>query len=246
MFDFFPPLPYPLSMATKPVKGVKKSPAPTKKITELPDGPADQNGLTPRQLKILQVIKTAVEDQGYPPTMREIGEKAGLSSTASVTYQLQILEEKGWIRRDASRGRAIEITLPGQDGEAAPQDKTRLIPLVGRIAAGNPILAEQEVEEVLPLPESIVGKGDLFLLQVKGDSMIDAAICDGDYVVIRSQKNCEKGEIVAAMIDGEATVKTWSKKDGHFWLLPANDDYAPIPADNAEILGKVTAVLRSL
>ena len=231
-------------MATKPLKPAKKSP--TKKITELPDGPADQNGLTPRQLKILQVIKTAVEDQGYPPTMREIGEKAGLSSTASVTYQLQILEEKGWIRRDASRGRAIEITLPGQDGEAAPQDKTRLIPLVGRIAAGNPILAEQEVEEVLPLPESIVGKGDLFLLQVKGDSMIDAAICDGDYVVIRSQKNCEKGEIVAAMIDGEATVKTWSKKDGHFWLLPANDDYAPIPADNAEILGKVTAVLRSL
>ena len=230
-------------MATKPKKPAASS---TKKITELPDGPADQNGLTPRQLKILQVIKSAVEDQGYPPSMREIGEKAGLSSTASVTYQLQILEEKGWIRRDASRGRAIEITLPGQDGEAAPQDKTRLIPLVGRIAAGNPILAEQEVEEVLPLPESIVGKGDLFLLQVKGDSMIDAAICDGDYVVIRSQKNCEKGEIVAAMIDGEATVKTWSKKDGHFWLLPANDDYAPIPADNAEILGKVTAVLRSL
>ena len=230
-------------MATKPKKPAASS---TKKITELPDGPADQNGLTPRQLKILQVIKTAVEDQGYPPSMREIGEKAGLSSTASVTYQLQILEEKGWIRRDASRGRAIEITLPGQDGEAAPQDKTRLIPLVGRIAAGNPILAEQEVEEVLPLPESIVGKGDLFLLQVKGDSMIDAAICDGDYVVIRAQKNCEKGEIVAAMIDGEATVKTWSKKDGHFWLLPANDDYAPIPADNAEILGKVTAVLRSL
>ena len=230
-------------MATKPKKTASSS---SKKITELPDGPADQNGLTPRQLKILQVIKTAVEDQGYPPSMREIGEKAGLSSTASVTYQLQILEEKGWIRRDASRGRAIEITLPGQDGEAAPQDKTRLIPLVGRIAAGNPILAEQEVEEVLPLPESIVGQGDLFLLQVKGDSMIDAAICDGDYVVIRSQKNCEKGEIVAAMIDGEATVKTWSKKDGHFWLLPANDDYAPIPADNAEILGKVTAVLRSL
>jgi repressor LexA len=242
MFDFFLTLPYPLAMATKP----KKSPAQSKKISELPDGPADQHGLTPRQLKILQVIKTAVEDQGYPPSMREIGEKAGLSSTASVTYHLQILEEKGWIRRDASRGRAIEITLPGQDGEAAPQDKTRLIPLVGRIAAGNPILAEQEVEEVLPLPESIVGKGDLFLLQVKGDSMIDAAICDGDYVVIRAQKNCEKGEIVAAMIDGEATVKTWSKKDGHFWLLPANDDYAPIPADNAEILGKVTAVLRSL
>ena len=217
-----------------------------KPISELPDGPTDANGLTPRQLKILSVIKTAVEDQGYPPSMREIGQAAGLSSTASVTYQLQILEEKGWIRRDASRGRAIEITLPGQDGEAAPQDKTRLIPLVGRIAAGNPILAEQEVEEVLPLPESIVGKGDLFLLQVKGDSMIDLAICDGDFVVIRSQKDAQKGEIVAAMIDGEATVKTWSKKDGHFWLLPANDDYTPIPADNAQILGKVTAVLRSV
>ena len=217
-----------------------------KSVSELPDGPADANGLTPRQLKILSVIKKAVEDQGYPPTMREIGQAAGLSSTASVTYQLQILEEKGWIRRDAARGRAIEITLPGLDGEAAPQDKTRLIPLVGRIAAGNPILAEQEVEEVLPLPESIVGKGDLFLLQVKGDSMIDLAICDGDFVVIRSQKDAQKGEIVAAMIDGEATVKTWSKKDGHFWLLPANDDYAPIPADEAVILGKVTAVLRSV
>jgi repressor LexA len=217
-----------------------------KPLSELPDGPADANGLTPRQLKILSVIKTAVEDQGYPPSMREIGQAAGLSSTASVTYQLQILEEKGWIRRDASRGRAIEITLPGQDGEAAPQDKTRLIPLVGRIAAGNPILAEQEVEEVLPLPESIVGKGDLFLLQVKGDSMIDLAICDGDFVVIRSQKDAQKGEIVAAMIDGEATVKTWSKKDGHYWLLPANDNYAPIPADEAVILGKVTAVLRSV
>ncbi|MDA2997450.1 MAG: transcriptional repressor LexA [Actinomycetota bacterium] len=215
-------------------------------VTELPDGPADDNGLTLRQLKILSVIKKAVEDQGYPPSMREIGQAAGLSSTASVTYQLQILEEKGWIRRDASRGRAIEITLPGQDGEAAPQDKTRLIPLVGKIAAGNPILAEQIVEEVLPLPESIVGKGDLFLLQVKGDSMIDVAICDGDYVVIRSQKSAEKGEIVAAMIDGEATVKTWSKKDGHYWLLPANDDYTPIPADDAQILGKVTAVLRSV
>jgi repressor LexA len=217
-----------------------------KPISELPDGPTDANGLTPRQLKILSVIKTAVEDQGYPPSMREIGLAAGLSSTASVTYQLQILEEKGWIRRDASRGRAIEITLPGQDGEAAPQDKTRLIPLVGRIAAGNPILAEQEVEEVLPLPESIVGKGDLFLLQVKGDSMVDLAICDGDFVVIRSQKDAQKGEIVAAMIDGEATVKTWSKKDGHYWLLPANDNYAPIPADEAVILGKVTAVLRSV
>ncbi len=217
-----------------------------KALSELPDGPADDNGLTPRQLKILSVIKRAVENQGYPPSMREIGQAAGLASTASVTYQLQVLEEKGWIRRDAARGRAIEITLPGEDGHAAPQDKTRLIPLVGKIAAGNPILAEQIVVEVMPLPESIVGKGELFMLQIKGDSMIDVAICDGDYVVIRAQKSAEKGEVVAAMIDGEATVKTWSKKDGHFWLLPENDDYLPIPADDAVILGKVTAVLRSV
>ena len=198
------------------------------------------------QNKILHAINKHIQQVGYPPTMREISKLTMLSSAASVKYQLDILEEKGWIRRDASRGRAIEITLPGQDGQAAPQGKTRLIPLVGRIAAGNPILAEQEVEEVLPLPESLVGKGDLFMLQVKGDSMIDLAICDGDYVVIRSQKDAQKGEIVAAMIDGEATVKTWSKKDGHYWLLPANDDYAPIPGDDAVILGKVTAVLRSV
>lgn len=206
----------------------------------------EANRLSITQNRILIAIKKFIEKEGYPPTMREIGNMTSLSSTASVKYQLQILEEKGWIRRDASRGRAIEITLPGQDGEAAPQGKTRLIPLVGKIAAGNPILAEQAVEVVLPFPESLVGKGDLFMLQVKGDSMIDLAICDGDYVVIRSQKEAQKGEIVAAMIDGDATVKTWSKKDGRFWLLPANDDYAPIPADEAQILGKVTAVLREI
>jgi len=124
--------------------------------------------------------------------------------------------------------------------------KTHNVPLVGRIAAGGPILAEQNVEELFPLPASLVGEGDLFMLKVVGDSMIDAAICDGDYVVIRSQKDCNKGEIVAAMIDGEATVKTFTKKDGHIWLMPANDDYKPINGDNAEILGIVTAVLRSL
>ena len=119
-------------------------------------------------------------------------------------------------------------------------DRSRQIPLVGRIAAGGPILAEQHIEETFPLPESIVGSGELFMLKVVGDSMVDAAICDGDYVVIRSQKTCEKGEIVAAMIDGEATVKTFSRKDGHIWLLPANPSYQPINGDDCEILGKVT------
>jgi len=163
-----------------------------------------------------------------------------------VQYQLQALEKKGFIRRDPTRGRALEVLLPGENSEFVAPDKTRMIPLVGRIAAGGPILAEQTIEETFPLPESIVGQGELFMLKVVGDSMIDAAICDGDYVVIRSQKDCNKGEIVAAMIDGEATVKTFSKKDGHIWLLPANDDFAPINGDHCEILGKVTAVLRSV
>ena len=203
--------------------------------------------LTTRQVSILDFIKTSTESQGYAPSMREIGEAAGLNSPASVKYQLDILEEKGFIRRDADRGRAMEVVLPeSMSGESAHTDKTRFIPLVGSIAAGVPITADQQVEETLPLPESLVGKGDLFMLKVKGESMINAAICDGDYVVIRQQKDANNGEIVAAMIDGEATVKTFSRKSGHIWLLPANDDFAPIDGDQCEVLGIVTAVLRSL
>jgi len=166
-----------------------------------------------------------------------------------VKYQLEVLEEKGWIRRDPTRGRALEILLPESDEvsvEESSMDQMRAVPLVGRIAAGGPILAEQSIEETFPLPASLVGQGELFMLKVVGDSMIDAAICDGDFVVIRAQKTCEKGEIVAAMIDGEATVKTFSRRDGKIWLLPANPNFSPIPGDNAEILGKVTAVLRSV
>ena len=200
-------------------------------------------GLSPRQSEILSVIQESMKDHGYAPSMREIGAAVGLTSTASVKYQLEILEAKGFIRRDESKGRALELT-PEEHG--APVDKTRLIPLVGRIAAGGPITAEQEIQESFPLPESIVGSGDLFMLQVVGESMIDAAICDGDYVVIRSQKDCNNGEIVAAMIDGEATVKVFSRKNGHIWLLPANENFAPIDGDTCEILGKVTAVLRSV
>lgn len=203
----------------------------------------DPSGLSARQVKILTAIQEGIQNNGYPPSVREIGEAAGLSSSASVQYQLKALEEAGFIRRDGSLGRAIEVV----DGDSnVIADRSRQIPLVGRIAAGGPILAEQHIEETFPLPESIVGSGELFMLKVVGDSMIDAAICDGDYVVIRSQKTCEKGEIVAAMIDGEATVKTFSRKDGHIWLLPANPDYAPINGDDCEILGKVTAVLRSI
>ena len=203
----------------------------------------DPSNLSPRQVKILTAIQEGIQNNGYPPSIREIGQAAGLSSSASVQYQLKALEEAGFIRRDAALGRAIEVVESDSNVIA---DRSRQIPLVGRIAAGGPILAEQHIEETFPLPESIVGSGELFMLKVVGDSMIDAAICDGDYVVIRSQKTCEKGEIVAAMIDGEATVKTFSRKDGHIWLLPANPDYQPINGDNCEIIGKVTAVLRSV
>lgn len=219
MFDFFPSLCHPYAMSKDP------------------------SGLSARQVKILSAIQEGIQNNGYPPSIREIGEAAGLSSSASVQYQLKALEEAGFIRRDASLGRAIEVVESDSNVIA---DRSRQIPLVGRIAAGGPILAEQHIEETFPLPESIVGSGDLFMLKVVGDSMIEAAICDGDYVVIRSQKTCEKGEIVAAMIDGEATVKTFTRKEGHIWLMPANPDYQPINGDNCEILGKVTAVLRSV
>ena len=219
----------------------------TPKISELPDGPVDENGLTPRQRRILEAIKGAMEERGYPPSMREIGEAAGLASPSSVKYQLEALESKGWIRRDPSRGRALEVLTPGDERfDGVEIERTHNVPLVGRIAAGGPILAEQNVEELFPLPASLVGEGELFMLKVVGESMIDAAICDGDYVVIRAQKDCNKGDIVAAMIDGEATVKTFAKKDGHIWLLPANKDFEPINGDEAEILGIVTAVLRSI
>lgn len=214
-----------------------------KPAISLEEAEPTDSGLTTRQELILSVIKEAIATKGYPPSMREIGAAAGLASPASVSYQIDALIEKGFIRKDATKGRAFEVV---EHEDAIKPEKTINIPLVGRIAAGGPITAEQHIEEVYPLPESLVGKGELFLLKVVGDSMIDLAICDGDFVVIRSQKSAEKGEIVAAMIDGEATVKTLSKKDGHIWLLPANDNYAPIDGDNAEILGKVTAVLRSV
>jgi len=217
------------------------SPAPIPVVALSPA--IDPHGLSQRQQLILKVIKDAVEKQGFPPSMREIGEAAGLASPASVKYQLEELTKKGFIKRKATNARSLEVSTP--EDQIAPSKGTT-IPLLGSIAAGAPILAEQAVEDLYTLPEEFVGQGELFMLKVKGDSMIELAICDGDYVVIRAQKNAEKGEIVAAMIDGEATVKSFSKKGGHIWLLPANANYAPIPGDDAEILGKVTAVLRSV
>jgi repressor LexA len=209
--------------------------------------------LTPKQTAILEVIQRSVASRGYPPSMREIGDGVGLSSLSSVTHQLNQLEIAGYLRRDPNRPRALEvlIELPGTETRPAPAEPTNIadaamVPLVGRIAAGVPITAEQQVDEVFPLPRQLVGKGDLFMLKVVGDSMVDAAICDGDWVVVRAQKTAENGEIVAAMLDGEATVKVFRQRDGHTWLLPRNSAFEPILGDAAEVLGKIVAVLRAV
>lgn len=216
--------------------------------------------LTPRQWKVLEVIRDSVDSRGYPPSMREIGEAAGLASPSSVSHQLSVLEAKGYIRRDPHRPRALEVLAPQQAGDEEPAPAVQnvvtdgdsalphpsYVPLVGRIAAGGPVLAEQAIEDVFPLPRELVGEGTLFMLNVTGDSMVDAAICDGDWVVVRQQQVAENGEIVAAMIDGEATVKTYKQHDGHVWLLPHNDAYDPIPGDDATVLGRVVAVLRRI
>jgi repressor LexA len=209
---------------------------------------AGNAGLTLRQRKVLDVIRDWVDRFGYPPSVREIGEAVGLTSTSSVAYQLRALERKGFLRRDANRPRAVGMLPPEIDPGLDPMSKPTpaYVPMVGRIAAGGPILAEESIEDVFPLPREIVGEGELFLLRVVGDSMIDAAITDGDWVVIRKQPTADQGEIVAAMIDGEATVKTFKRKDGHVWLMPHNPAYQPINGDEATILGKVVTVLRRL
>ncbi len=217
--------------------------------------------LTDRQRKVLQVIEDSTQACGYPPTMREIGDAVGLASTSSVAHQLAALAEKGYLSRGPGRPRTA-VTRPldspgvaehgdlaggGTGGRAIAR-----VPLVGRIAAGGPILADERLEEVIPLPRRLVGEGELIALKVVGDSMIDAAITDGDWVVVRRESDVENGDIVAAMIesdtsaDREATVKTFKKTDGHVWLIPHNPAYTPIPGDEAEILGKVVAVLRRL
>ncbi|HLS93856.1 MAG TPA: transcriptional repressor LexA [Microbacterium sp.] len=212
-----------------------------------------RKSLSEKQLAILEVIQRSIQVNGYPPSMREIGDAVGLKSLSSVTHQLGQLELSGYLRRDPGKTRAMEVLvdLPGSstenpDDALPPVGDAAMVPLVGRIAAGTPITADQQVEEVFPLPRQLVGGGELFMLKVSGESMIDAAICDGDWVVVRTQHTAENGEIVAAMLDGEATVKTFRKRDGHVWLLPRNTAYEPILGDDAVVLGKVVAVLRAV
>jgi repressor LexA len=223
-------------------------------VRVFPDREPAGDGLTQRQRRVLEVIHDSIERRGYPPSVREIGEAVGLSSASSVAHQLSVLQKKGWLRRDPNRPRALDVRLPGEAAPAralptGPAEElatpaATYVPVVGRIAAGGPVLAEQAVEDVFPLPRELVGEGTLFTLKVAGDSMVEAAICDGDWVVVRQQPTAENGEIVAAMIDGEATVKTYKRRDGHVWLLPHNPAYEPIPGDEATILGRVVSVLR--
>ena len=245
-------------MPKPPKQPVRRGPGrPRNSTLEFPDSDRG-DGLTARQRTILTVIRNTVQQRGFPPSMREIGDAVGLQSTSSVSHQLTVLEQKGFIRRDPNKPRALDVRSPddetvtgpqpilGDDGPYADAPDAVLVPLLGRIAAGGPILAEQMVEDVFPLPRTLVGEGTLYLLRVKGDSMVDAAIADGDWVVVRQQQDADNGEIVAAMIEGEATVKVLQRRAGHAWLLPRNEAYSPIPADEATILGRVVAVLRKI
>jgi repressor LexA len=219
-------------------------------------GPGDP-GLTPLRRRIIRVIEDSLQARGYSPSLREIGAAVGLASTSSVSYQMSVLEAAGYVSRETRRPRTAVLRGPdGPDpdaGVAGPADKRMTeIPVVGRIAAGVPILADQTPGEVISLPKLLTGEGSLIALRVTGDSMIGAAITDGDWVVVRRQPDADSGDIVAAMIesdgsaDREATVKTLKKADGHTWLIPHNPVYTPILADRAEIIGKVVSVLRRL
>jgi repressor LexA len=210
--------------------------------------------LTERQRTILDVIRASVTSRGYPPSIREIGDAVGLTSTSSVAHQLRTLERKGYLRRDPNRPRAVDVRTPEDMAHIITTDvagsdtlpEPTFVPVLGRIAAGGPILAEEAVEDVFPLPKELVGEGSLFLLKVVGDSMVDAAICDGDWVVVRQQNVADNGDIVAAMIDGEATVKTFKRTRGQVWLMPHNRAFDPIPGNDAAVLGKVVTVIRKI
>jgi len=214
--------------------------------------------LSAKQAEMLSAIIAFIDENGYAPTMQQVGAAVGLSSLSSVSHQFNQLEIFGYIRRDPKLARTIEVVLNPdgsefEGGASAPAPSrvdlgpdVTMVPLVGRIAAGVPITAEQNIDDTMALPQQLVGKGDLFMLEVHGDSMVEAAICDGDFVVVRAQKTAENGDIVSAMLDGEATVKVFKQRDGHTWLLPRNSAYEPILGDHAEIQGKVVAVLRSV
>lgn len=229
-------------------------------MTTVDQGPPGQATLharlTPRQEQILAFIREFEECNGYAPSMREIGGAVDLTSTSAVSYQLSMLQDKGYLRRIPGRPRTVEVVLPGESAAlleaedvAAALDLSLnpayvAVDVMGEIAAGHLHSAEQVFDETLALPKQFVGDGTLFMLKVSGDSMIGAAIADGDLVVVREQSEVKNGDIVAARIDGDATVKTFQRTDGHIWLMPHNPAYAPILGDEAKIMGRVVTVIR--
>lgn len=209
---------------------------------------ADINQLTTRQREVLAYIQTTVNERGYPPSVREIGDAVGLSSPSTVHSHLSSLVKYGFLRRDPSKPRAIEVVSAEDRSGAVTVGRQRAVPLLGRIAAGSPILADEDIAEVMPLPETLVGPGPVFMLEVKGDSMIDAGILSGDYVVVRQQADATDGEMVAALVDGEeATVKRLERRGSTVILHAENPAYEPMVfEDGVEILGKVVSVLRAI
>ncbi|MEX1043477.1 MAG: transcriptional repressor LexA [Acidimicrobiia bacterium] len=208
--------------------------------------------LSDRQQQVLDFIRSKVAERGYPPSVREIGDAIGLSSPSTVHSHLSSLVKLGYIRKDATKPRAIEVLAANPDSASAPSTRDdehlRDVPLIGRIAAGSPILAAEDVENVMALPTDLVGNGPVFMLEIRGDSMIDAGILDGDYVVIRRQDHARDGEIIAALIDGEeATVKRLRRADGKVMLISENPAYEPMVFErDVAIIGKVVTVLRKL
>ena len=199
--------------------------------------------LTPRRRQILDFIATTIQERGYPPTVREIGAEIGLKSSSSVHYHLRVLEDEGYITRDGSLTRALRVS---GSGESADRSGTTYLPLVGRVAAGAPILATENIERLVPTSADLFGQGELFLLEVKGDSMIEAGILDGDLVVVNQQPTAEDGEIVVAMLDDEATVKHLHRHPDRVELRPANSTMDPIFAEDVQVIGRVCGVIRSL
>ncbi|GAA0905274.1 transcriptional repressor LexA [Pseudonocardia zijingensis] len=206
----------------------------------------DASDLPLRQQRILLTIRDFVGRHGYAPGTREIGSAVGLRSASAVSRHLASLEEKGFLRRGTAVSRPIDVRAFLQEPQAAGGGDSVPVPVVGDIAAGTPILAEEHVDDVLTLPRELAGRGTVFALRVRGDSMVDAAICDGDTVVVRQQSEAHSGQIVAAMIDGEATVKVYRRRNGHVYLEPRNPAYEVIDGDEAVVLGVIVSVLRSV
>ncbi|WP_214404741.1 transcriptional repressor LexA [Pseudonocardia lacus] len=207
----------------------------------------DTSTLPPRQQRILVAIRDFVVRNGYSPSTREIGDAVGLRSASSVSRHVASLEERGFLRRGGAVCRPIDVRLflGEPEGRGVGGDSV-VVPVVGDIAAGAPIVAEEHVDDVLTLPRELAGRGTSFALRVRGDSMVDAAICDGDTVVVRQQSEAHSGQIVAAMIDGEATVKVFRRRNGHVYLEPRNPAYDVIDGDECVVLGIVVSVLRSI